>query len=100
MGFFQYLFGTNSDQYSREEYSVSAQEIRNLVARTKVKSLDASEEKVVEEALIAGRGVNNRLSVYQIDLILRALQHKKYISINDRKGIIRVFEGFFGNKQA
>lgn len=92
MGFFASLFGSGSDNQFRDEWSISADRIRELVSRTTVNSLDQKEEKMVEDALVAARIGGAKLSLHKIDRTLVSLEQKRIISRYDREALLKVFE--------
>lgn len=97
MGFFSFLFGTGTrkPRYDQTERPLSHEMIRKLVSRIRVKSLDAKEEKIVEEALIKRKGNDGKISLFQVDDVLAQLQRTRQISEFDRKGVMRDIERYF-----
>lgn len=102
MGFFSYLLGTGADKPAQKstvstktEHAVTADKIRQLVSRVKIQSLDQTEEKLVEEAIIARRRGDGKISLEQIDELLRKLKNQNKISDVDRRGLVRVFQQYF-----
>ena len=95
MGIFTAIFESNSSKYSNNEQYLSAIQIKQLVSRVKVKSLSHSEESLVEQTIIARRRGDGKISLHQIDEVLRKLKHTNKISNSDWKGLMRVFSGHF-----
>ncbi len=94
MGFFSSLF-SSARQYSNQERQLSADRIRVLVSRIKVRTLDTSEERLVEEEIIKRRRGDGKISLHQIDEVLQTLQNKNKISEFDRKGLMKVFVEYY-----
>ncbi len=84
------LFGPTSS-YSQDQKNLSRREIRDLVSRSKIRTLDADEESLVEETIDKARGGNGRISLAQIDLALRGLMNSKKISPSDKKSLMNRF---------
>ncbi|KKW42240.1 MAG: hypothetical protein UY92_C0009G0044 [Candidatus Magasanikbacteria bacterium GW2011_GWA2_56_11] len=68
--------------------------MRQLVSGTLIGTLESSEEKAVEEAILARRFGDGKISLRQIDEVLRRLQDQNRISPNDRRSLMRVFEKY------
>ena len=97
MGFLSDLLGTSST-YSADMKSLSREQIRLLVSRSKVRTLDAKEEVLVEE-VIEKTKVSGRTSLRKIDEQLRSLVSKNAISIHDKLGVMKQFEQYFEKNQ-
>jgi len=100
MGFFSYLFGTGSSssyKLDNTEHQLSAYDIARLVTPVHIQSLDRAQEKLVQQAIEQRRLGDGKISLRQIDEILRRLQYQKKISEYDRKGVVKVFQEFFKN---
>ena len=89
------LFGTTI-KYSREEKQLSAYDIKRLTSHIKVRSLESSEENIVENALIARRHGDGKISLEQIYKELTKLKNQNKISRYDRDGLMKVFQEHFG----
>lgn len=98
MGIFNDIFGGTGSRYSQNERQLSAEEIRSMVSRYRTQSLDAKEETLIEDALIRRRKGNGKISLRQVDEVLRSLEGKKKISQHDRSAIMRIFEKRLGKK--
>ena len=98
MGLFGSLFGSPSAKYSQKEYPLSEIKIKELVSQIKVNSLSSAEERVVEQAIVRGRLGDGKISIRKIDEILRKLVNTRKISIHDKKGLMRVFTRYYGDK--
>ena len=94
MGF----FSSAGDKYSNDEKSLSEIEIKQLVSRTKVKTLDANEEKAVESAISKRRKGDGKISLRQIYEALTLLKSAGRISQYDRTGLMTVFQEYFESK--
>jgi len=87
------LFSSSSAyRYSRIEKPISAQEIKQLVSRFKIRSLISEEESLVENELIARRRGNGKISLQQVYDLLTKLKNQNKISQVDRDGLLSVFE--------
>jgi hypothetical protein len=95
MGFFSTLFGSASSVYDQHERAITKEQIQQLVSRYKTRSLDAAEEQLIEETLIKRRKNDGKISLRQIDEVLRKLEGQYKISEYDRKGIIDIFQKYF-----
>lgn len=88
MGF----FSNPADKYSQSEKSLTTADIKRLVSRTSIKTLDQSEEGLVESELIARKGLDGRISMRQIYQVLISLEQRHKISTFDRKKLLKIFE--------
>ncbi len=93
MGIFSEIFGTQS-KYSSDTKSLTREQIRVLVSRVRVRTLDSVEELLIEEAIDSAR-VSGKVSLRKIDEALLALVSKNKISINDKRGVQKQFVTFF-----
>ena len=91
------LFGSPADKYSPIEHALSELEIKRLVSRLNVQSLDQNEEELVENLLISRRKGDGKISLRQIYEVLVKLDYQNKISEVDRKGLMAVFEEHFAN---
>ena len=89
-------FSTN--KYSTKEHYLSSQEIKRLVSTTSVRSLDGAEENIVEGLVIARRGNDGKISLSQIDEVLKKLKNQSRISKYDRIALMQIFKSYFENK--
>lgn len=80
--------------YSSEPKNISREQIRILVSRTRVSSLNATEELLIEEAIDAARN-NGRISMKKLNETLRSLVRTNKISDNDKTGVLKQFEMYF-----
>ncbi len=97
MGILGDLFGTQS-KYSSELRSLPREDIRVVVSRSQVRTLNAKEETLIEDAIESERN-NGRISMRKIDEILRAFVSKNDISINDKAGVLKQFDAYFEKKK-
>ena len=86
------LFSNPSDKYSQTEKSLSTVQIKQLVSRVKVNTLDQGEESLVEQELIARKGSNGTISMRQIYDVLNRLENSNNISAFDKKKLLQIFE--------
>lgn len=101
MGFFSFLFGTGeyaSNKLSKVEQYLSKEEIQKLVSEYKIKTLSSTEELIIEKAIEFRRNGDGKISLWQIDEVLRMLVQKKSISKYDREGVMKVFKNYFEAK--
>ncbi|MFH1946623.1 MAG: hypothetical protein ABIJ23_00485 [Candidatus Magasanikbacteria bacterium] len=89
------LFGS-SIKYSTVEHQLSEFDIKKLVSHYKVKSLDSTEEGLVEQTIVARRLGNGKISLQQVYETLTQLKNQNKISRVDRDGVMRVFSEYFG----
>ena len=95
MSFFGELFGSSSSKYSKKEYQLSSEKIKELVSRVKVRSLDQKEEGLVEQTIVSRRRGDGKISLFQIDEALVKLREHHTISPTDKNGLMRVFGDYF-----
>ncbi|MBI5222482.1 MAG: hypothetical protein HY980_03225 [Candidatus Magasanikbacteria bacterium] len=95
MGLFSSFFG--GIKYSQVEHSLTEIEIKKLVSRIHINTLKQEEEGLVEEAIIARRHGDGKISLQQIYEVLTQLKNQHKISLQDREGLMRVFGGHFNN---
>ncbi|PIR03164.1 MAG: hypothetical protein COV60_01820 [Candidatus Magasanikbacteria bacterium CG11_big_fil_rev_8_21_14_0_20_43_7] len=93
MGFFSYLFGTES-AYSADMKSLPRDAIRVIVSRGVIRTLDQKEEFLVEDAIDRARR-DGKISLQKIDTLLRSLVNQHKISVNDKQGILMQFQQYF-----
>ena len=106
MGFFSYLVGSDSKKADgsasvlsiKKEYSLTRDQIKKLVSKYNVRSLDSAEERLIEEAIMDRRRGDGRISLFQINEALCKLKNQYKISDVDRKGVLRVFTDYFEKK--
>ena len=87
------LFGLGV-KYSQVEHQLSEFDIKKLVSHIKVMSVDQHDEGIVESALIARRHGDGKISLQQIYETLTQLKNQNKISLQDRDGLMRVFEEY------
>ena len=95
MSLFTSLFGSPSPSMPQAEHYLTRVEIARLVSRTRIKSLSSNEEHIVEQSLEQRRGSDGKISLRQIDEVLRKLKNQYKISETDRKGLMKVFKEYF-----
>lgn len=99
MSLFDSLFSSPKTKYSNIEKYLSEIEIKKLVSRIRIKSLDQKEESLVEQAIIKRRKSDGKISLRQIYEVLTNLMNQgKLSSRNDRDGLMRVFSEWFDKK--
>lgn len=100
MGFFSSLFGTSSSAYnlSNVEHELTQQEIKLLISKSYISTLDKGQEMMIEEAIMARRRGDGHISVRQVNEVLLQLQNQHKISQYDRQGVVRVVQDFFRQK--
>ncbi len=99
MSFFQdfisAIFGGN--EYSSRQHFVAEEDIKRLVSQGKTPSLSQGEERLIEQA-IAARRRDGKISLLQVDEVLRKLEHAHRISEVDRQGVMHVFKEYLGSR--
>lgn len=98
MGFFGFLFGTGeykSNKLSKVEHYLSKEEIKKLVSEYKIKTLTQNEEDILERSIELRRKGDGKISLWQIDEVLKKLVAQKCISIYDRQHLIKVFVEYY-----
>jgi len=96
MGLF---FSSPEDKYSSKEIFIAEKTIRDMVSRSKVRTMDGKEEKLVEDALIKRRGSDTTMSMRQVYRVLRDLKESNKISKFDLQGLVGIFEEYFVSQQ-
>ena len=94
MGFF------SSNKYSQTEYQLSELEVRRCITNINVPTLvgDPNSEKLVQDAVLARRRGDGKISLQQIYEVLNHLKSAKQISQYDRNGVIKVMQNLFQSK--
>ncbi|MFA6427596.1 MAG: hypothetical protein WCW16_04095 [Candidatus Magasanikbacteria bacterium] len=105
MGFFSYVFGfgTGSKTLSSTEHAVTREDIERLVSRSRINTLESDNQAhTIREAVAKRRNGDGKISIQQIDEVLRKLENSKdrlvRISEYDRRGVVKVFEEYFQSK--
>ncbi|MSU75556.1 MAG: hypothetical protein EXS55_03525 [Candidatus Magasanikbacteria bacterium] len=91
MGFFSF------NKYPTVEHYLSEMEIKKIVSEVAVQTLKSSEEALVEQAVVARRHGDGKISLQQIYETLRSLVNKKKISKYDRDALMKRFVNHFKN---
>lgn len=86
------LFSSPRNTYSQQERSLTTKEILEIVSRRTVGTLTQHEEALVEQALVAKKGRDGKISLRQIYDALDHLENKNQISTNDKKKLVALFE--------
>lgn len=94
MSFFSSLFGSTI-KYSQTEHPFSEFDIKKIVSPYNVRTLKQSEAGLVEQAIIARRRGDGKISLQQIYETLMQLKNQNKISKQDRDGLMEDFEEFF-----
>lgn len=89
MGLF---FSGPSDKYSQEEKYITEDTIQKLVSTLHVRSLDQSEERLVEGELLKKRGSDGKISMRQVYDVLNRLEDAHKISPTDKKRLLEILE--------
>ena len=97
MGFFSYLLGTDTltGKLSHTEHYLGKDEVFLLVSTAKVKSLNNRERDVIRELILKRSFGDGKISVYQIDEVLRQAEHEHLIGKYDRQGVVRAIDEYF-----
>ena len=91
------LFGYTSS-LSRYQKPLKTKEIKKIVSRVSISTLDRKEEELVENEIDKARGSDGKISLRQIEEVLRSLFSKKQISRSDKKKLMEHFEDYFNKK--
>ncbi|MEK7065152.1 MAG: hypothetical protein AAB963_01775 [Patescibacteria group bacterium] len=94
MSIFGSLFGLTI-RYSQVEHPFSEFDIKKLVSPYNVRTLKQSEAGLVEQAIVARRRGDGKISLQQIYETLTQLKNQLKISRQDRDGLMKDFEEFF-----
>lgn len=94
MGLFDSLFGKNKT-YSQVQKPLSKEVILRLISRTRINTLDSHEETEVEQALLAARKGDGKISLYEIEKLLHTMARDNRISENDRLALMRACVQYF-----
>lgn len=94
MSIFGSLFGSTI-RYSQTEHPFSEFEIKKLVSPYNVSTLKQSEAGLVEQAIVARRRGDGKISLQQIYETLTQLKNQLKISRQDRDGLLSDFEKYF-----
>ena len=89
MGFF------SSVLYSTTEHELTEQEARRAVTYLQVPTLKQDQERMVQEAILARRGGDGKISLQQIYEVLTGLKGANKISKYDREGVLKVMNKLF-----
>ncbi len=95
MGFWSFLFGTASDQYSSQPRALSELDVHHLVSRAHLVTLTAEEQHLISESILQTRGSDGFVSMRQIDQTLQHLVTQGKISKNDHWAVRDAFKYFF-----
>ncbi len=99
MGLFSTIFGSVAgSQYSDHEQTFSEGEIKKLVSAANVISLSKNDETEVEQAIMARRRGDGKISLRQIYQVLTKLKDNYKISHEDKASLMKVFGEYFKNK--
>jgi len=90
------MFWFSSNKYSQKQHYITEREIRKLTTWVGLDSLKESESELVRKEIVKKRGSDGRMSLYQIYGVLTKLKNERKISKFDRQGLMKRFEGFFG----
>jgi hypothetical protein len=97
MSIVDYIFG-NTSKFPKEEKNLSQRKIKDLVSRSKTKSLDQTEELLVEQVIMKRRRGDGKISLFQINEALTKLKNQNKISKFDMDSLNSVFKNYFDNK--
>lgn len=80
--------------YSEQQFQISKQDIQDIVRQSNVAGLEGSEEQIIEDTLLRVRGSDERISLFQIDEVLRKLERDGTISKFGRKFVMEAMEEY------
>ena len=89
------LFGSPGDKYSQKEHQLTKVQIRAIVSRTRIRSLDQKEESAVEAAIEKARGGDGDIYLRNIYNTLRRMRDRHEISRTDFDHLMKVFVEYF-----
>jgi len=99
MGLFSSLFGFSS-RYSSIEHPLSEVEVRRLISRHHIQTLDNAQVVLIEQAIIQRRHGDGKISLRHIDEVLRVLKNQRKISKFDYTNTMKVMEEYYQSKFA
>ena len=88
------LFGFGP-KYPTVEHPLSELEIKKLVSPYHVDTLSQAESGLVEQAIVARRRGDGKISLQQIYETLTQMKNQNKISRQDRDGLLSDFEKYF-----
>src|SRR3989339_1592078 len=97
MSIFGTIFGSTK-KYSTQEETLTNEEIKKIVSRLRIRSLDQKEEDLIEQAIAARRQGDGKISLQQIHEVLTKLKNQHSISDNDRRALMEVFTEYLEQK--
>ncbi|HLD31638.1 MAG TPA: hypothetical protein VJB37_01965 [Patescibacteria group bacterium] len=97
MSIFGTIFGSTK-KYSTQEETLTNEEIKKMVSRLRIRTLDQKEEDLIEQAIAARRQGDGKISLQQIHEVLTKLKNQHSISDNDRRALMEVFTEYLEQK--
>jgi len=88
------LFG-RAKTYSQVQKPLPKEVILRLISRSSINTLDKAEEIEVEQAILSARKGDGKISLNEIDTLLRKMARDNRISENDRLALTRVCVEYF-----
>jgi hypothetical protein len=95
MGFFSSLFGSSADKYPQDEHQLSEYDIKKIINREHIETLDDAQAQKVRIAILARRRGDGKISLRQIYEVLQHMVNTYVISKFDRDGVMKVMQKFF-----
>lgn len=92
------LFSGSSSKYSPDRHPVSREEILHFFRNHHWSSVSVSEEGLIEDALVSARDSSGKISLRKVYEVLKRLEDKGKISINDRKILMRDLSDYLNKK--
>jgi hypothetical protein len=89
MGFFSF------NKYPTAEHYLTEEHIKKIVSEVAVQTLKSNEEALVEQAIVARRRGDGKISLQQIYETLKSLVNQKKISKYDRDALMKRFVNHF-----
>lgn len=80
--------------YSHNKFQISKADISDVVTRSGIAGLNGDEERIIEDTILRVRGSDERISLFEIDQALRALERKHTISKFDREFVLKAMEKY------
>ena len=82
-------------RYSTVEHRLTTAEVRRIVIPAHIISLTQREEKIIQEAILARRRGDGKISLQQIYEVLLHLYREHTISLQDKGGVMKKITEYF-----
>ncbi|MBT4941619.1 MAG: hypothetical protein HOL80_01950 [Candidatus Magasanikbacteria bacterium] len=88
------IFGYTSP-YSRDKHNITRAAVQRIISRTAIKRVTKETELAIERAFEVERKHDGKLSLRQVDEVLRQLKKEHVVDVYNMKTILKAFETFF-----